>query len=284
MRRTREGTSIALLAAGLLVLAGCSDSTSPSGNSLDAVEAGDVALTEVDELQQSVATLSPREAVGGALELPGCAEVSGGDDSDGDGTPDERTFTFGPPACHFTGFRGGTLDITGAVVVSDPTPEAPDLARRTDLEDFTWTFTGPDAALSYSAVRNGTRLLSGNASGISLSNTVTIVRSFNDRPSGTVQHNLLVTFTPDAGEVLERGEPLPSGTIEKNGTLTWSRNGRSRTFTVSTVEPLAWDASCEADWKIVSGETRATLGNGSYVRTVWTGCGEAPERTFVPAE
>ena len=284
MRRTREGTSLALLAAGLVLLAGCSDSSSPSGDSLDAAEAGDVALTEVDELQQSVATLSPREAVGGALDVPDCAEVSGGGDADDDGTPDERTFTFGPPACHFTGYHGGTLDITGAVVVSDPTPAAADFSRQTELEDFTWTVTGPNANMSYSAVRNGTRLLSGNAAGVSLSNTVTLVRSFNDRAAGTVVHNLLVTFTPDAGESLVRGEPLPSGTIEKSGTLSWSRNGRSRTFAVSTVEPLVWDASCVAEWKVVSGEIRATLGNGGYVRTVWTGCGVAPERSFVPAE
>jgi hypothetical protein len=209
--------------------------------------------------------------------------VTGGDDSDGDGTPDARTFTFAPPACHFTGYRGGTLEITGTVAVSDPTPAAPDLARKTDLTDFTWTFTGPNAALSYSAVRNGTRLLSGNAAGISLSNTVTTVRTYNDRAAGTVQHNLMVTFTPAGGQALEWGEPLPSGTIEKNGTLTWSRNGRSRTFTVSTVEPLEWDASCSADWKVVSGETRATLGDGSYVRIVWTGCGDLPQGTFVPA-
>jgi hypothetical protein len=247
------------------------------------VEASDVAITEVDELQQSVATLSPREAVGGALEHPECDQVRGGDDTDGDGTPDERTFTFAPPACHFTGYHGATLEITGEVVVSDPTPAAADLNRRTELQDFTWTVTGPNAALSYSAVRNGTRLLSGNAGGLSLGNTVTVVRTFNERAAGTVQHNLLVTFTAGQGESLERGEPLPSGTIEKSGTLTWSRNGRSRTFTVSTVEPLVWDAACAAHWKVVAGETRATLGDGSYVRTVWTGCGEAPERRFVPA-
>lgn len=53
--------------------------------------------------------------------------------------------------------------------------------------------------------------------------------------------------------------------------------------TVTTVTPLVWDAACVSDRKISSGETRATLGNGSYIRTVWTACGVDPTRTFVPA-
>ena len=57
----------------------------------------------------------------------------------------------------------------------------------------------------------------------------------------------------------------------------------SRTFTVTTVAPLVWDASCTTDRKIASGETHATLGDGSYIRTVWTACGVEPTRTFVPA-
>jgi hypothetical protein len=57
----------------------------------------------------------------------------------------------------------------------------------------------------------------------------------------------------------------------------------SRTFTVTTVTPLVWDATCTTDRKISSGETHATLGDGSYIRTVWTACGVDPTRTFVPA-
>jgi hypothetical protein len=71
--------------------------------------------------------------------------------------------------------------------------------------------------------------------------------------------------------------------IPRSGSFTWSRNGPSRTFVVSTVAPLEWDASCTTDRKIVAAEIHATLGDGNYVSTTWTGCGEDPTRTFVPA-
>jgi hypothetical protein len=57
----------------------------------------------------------------------------------------------------------------------------------------------------------------------------------------------------------------------------------SRAFTITTVVPLVWDASCTTDRKIASGETHATLADGSYIKTVWTACGVDPTRTFVPA-
>jgi hypothetical protein len=78
------------------------------------------------------------------------------------------------------------------------------------------------------------------------------------------------------------GSPLQDGTFTKSGTFTWTRGSNSRTFTVTTAEPLVWDASCTTDRKIASGEIHATLADGGYIRTVWTGCGEDPARSFVP--
>lgn len=260
----------------LLSLAGCSDSNDPSSGELSDAEMSDVAEALADEGDQSL------EAV--RFDRLLCAEVTGSGDTDGDGTPDAATFTFELPACRFTGFRGGTLEITGTVVVSDPTPEVPDFAYQTTLDDFTWRLTSPNQRLSYTAVRNGTRLLTGNASGLMLSNDVTVERTYPVRDPSSVSHDLQLIFTPAAGESLALGEPLPDGTFTKTGSFTWSRNGRSRTFEVTTVAPLVWDASCETDRKVVAGEIHATLGDGSYVRTVWTGCGEEPTREFVPAD
>ena len=259
----------------LLSLAGCSDSNDPSSGELSDAEMSDVAEALADEGDQSL------EAV--RFDRLLCAEVTGSGDTDGDGAPDAATFTFELPACRFTGFRGGTLEITGTIVISDPTPEVPDFAYQATLDDFTWRLTSPNQRLSYTAVRNGTRLLTGNASGLTLSNDVTVDRTYPVRDPSSVSHNLQLTFTPAAGESLAFGEPLPDGTFTKTGSFTWSRNGRSRTFVVTTVEPLQWDASCETDRKVVAGEIHATLGDGSYVRTVWTGCGEEPTRELVPA-
>ncbi|HWB43591.1 MAG TPA: hypothetical protein VG500_20190 [Gemmatimonadales bacterium] len=263
-----------LVALLVLSLVGCSDSNDPSSTGLSEAETSDVAEAVADEGDQSLDAVH--------LDRLGCAEVTDPEDSDGDGTPDAATFTFALPACSFTGFRGGTLEITGTIVVSDPTPLAADFNYQATLHDLTWRFTSPDQRRSYTAVRNGTRALSGNAGGFSLSNNITVERTYPVRAPSTVSHNLLLSFTPAAGESLVPGAPLPDGTFSRSGTFTWSRNGRSRTFVVTTVVPLEWDASCSTDRKIVAGEIRATLGDGSYISTVWTGCGEEPTRTFVP--
>jgi len=273
MRRT-------LWAVLALAVSACSDSTTPSsGTVLPASEVSDIGSAEADEVEQAVSALT---TVAPASTTT-CATVDDETDTDGDFAPDAATYTFALPACSFTGFRGGSLEITGTITLSDPTPEAPDLAVVATLADFTFRFTSPDQSRSYSAVRNGTRTLTGNAQGASLSNQVTVLRSWPNRADASVSHNLLLSFTPDEGQTLAFGEPLPSGTFTRSGTFTWSRGSVSRTFTVTTVAPLVWDASCTTDRKIASGETHATLGDGSYVRTVWTACGVDPTRTFVPA-
>jgi hypothetical protein len=276
---------LTLWAALALAVCACSDSTSSSsGGNVSAAEASDVGFAESDEVEQAVSALTTPVSVSAeSPTAPGCATVDDETDTDGDFQPDDATYTFALPACHFTGFRGGSLDVTGTITLSDPTPSAPDLALVATLADFTFTFTSPDQSRTYSAVRNGTRTLTGNAQGISLSNQVTVVRSRPNRADATVVHNLLLSFTPAEGEALAFGQPLPDGTFTRSGTFTWSRGGRSLAFTVTTVAPLVWDASCTTDRKISSGETHATLEDGSYVKTVWTACGVDPTRTYVPA-
>jgi hypothetical protein len=286
-------TAVCCTVAGALValaVGGCSDAGAPSGGDvIPSAEVQDIGEAAGDEVDQGVAAAGSVTLETSAPFLPfrplaaGCADVTGSTDSDNDGAPDNATFTFALPACHFTGYRGGSLDVTGAIVLSDPTPMAADFAYQATLNDFTWSFTSPGGGESFSAVRNGTRVLTGDAAGLSLSNTVTVVRTYPVRAQSTVTHNLLLQFTPAAGETLESGQPLPDGTITKSRTLTWSRSGLSRTFTVTTAALLVWDASCITDRKITSGEIHLTLADGGYVRMVWSGCGVDPERTFVPA-
>ena len=288
MRRTHWAARASTLAGGVLVLAlsACSDSTTPSsGTIIPAAEVSDISAAAGDEVEQAVGALTTPTAAGPVSPTAptGCATVDDETDTDGDFAPDAATYTFALPACSFTGFRGGTLEITGAITLSDPTPDAADLAVTATLTDFQFKYTSPDATHTYTAVRNGTRTLTGNAGGASLSNSITVVRSVPGRADATVVHNLLLSFTPAAGESLAFGQPLPNGTFTKSGTFTWSRGTTSRTFTVTTVAPLVWDASCTTDRKIASGEIHATLGDGSYIRTVWTACGVDPTRSFVPA-
>jgi len=273
-------------AALALAVCACSDSTTSSGGTvISASDVTDISAAESDEVEQAVSALTtPADAGVVAPTAPSsCATVDNTTDTDGDFQPDDATYTFALPACSFTGFRGGMLEVTGSITLSDPTPDAPDLALVATLTDFTFKFTSPDQSRTYTAVRNGTRTLTGNAQGASLSNQVTVVRSRPNRSDATVVHNLLLSFTPAQGESLTFGQPLPDGTFTRSGTFTWSRGQVSRAFTVTTVVPLVWDASCTTDRKISAGETHATLADGSYIKTVWTACGVDPTRTFVPA-
>ena len=287
----------------VLLLTGCSsDSTSPGSAELSATAAADAGAASEDEIEQATESFtvqgaldpaaatftaagSPGAAVSPAFSTPAfqhCATVPDVTDSDNDGVPDDATFTFALPACHFENFRGGTLDLTGTIALSDPTPTAADFAWHALLTDFTFKATHTDLE-TFTAVRNGTRDLTGNADGLTLANNITTVRTASGHPSVQVTHNLQLSFAP-AG-ALTQGQPLPSGTITSTGTLTFVRSGDSRTFSVTTPVPLQYDATCSGPRRarIKSGEVRWTLPSGAYVSVVWTACGSRPTRRFVAA-
>ena len=298
MRRAHWATMASAIAGSLLILGmtACSSSTSPSGGTvLSIAETSDIADATADDVDQAVGSLSSEGAAAfsvasrqsaAAFSAPpggGCATVNNTTDTDADGAPDDATFTFALPACSFTGFRGGTLEITGTINISDPTPNGADFNYLATLTDFQFKLTSPLTVRTFTATRNGTRALSGNAAGVSLSNTITLVRSAPNRTDATISHAFTISFTTASGETFALGQPLPNGTFTKSGTFTWSRGTITRTFTVTTVAPLVWDASCTTDRKIVAGEIHATLADGGYIKTVWTGCGLEPTRTFVRA-
>jgi hypothetical protein len=282
MCRTLWTTMVSAVAGSLLLLgaSGCGDSTDSSGAIVLSVsETNDIGDALADEVDQSVGSITTE----GTEFSSGCATVDNTTDTDADGAPDNATFTFALPACRFTGFRGGTLEITGTINLSDPTPAAADFNYLATLTDFQFKLTSPNATHTFTATRNGTRTLSGSAAGVSLSNNITLVRSAPSRTDATITHDLMLSFTPSAGQVLALGQPLPSGTFTKSGTFTWSRGTVTRTFIVTTVVPLGWDATCTTDRKIASGEVHAMLADGGYIKTVWSGCGADPTRTFVRA-
>jgi hypothetical protein len=279
MRRAHWATMASAVAGSLLILgmSACGDSSNPSGATvLSLTETNDIADAEADEADQAVGSIT-NEGDGS-----GCATVDNTTDTDADGVPDDATFSFALPACTFTGFRGGTLELTGTINISDPTPNSADFNSLATLLDFQFKLTSPLPVRTFTATRNGTRALSGDAAGVSLSNNITLVRSAPNRADATISNNFVLSFTPTAGEVLALGQPLPNGTFTESGTFTWSRGSLTRTFTVTTVNALVWDASCTTDRKIVAGEIHATLADGGYIKTVWTGCGEEPTRSFVP--
>ena len=278
---------------GAAFLGACSDSASPidttAGVQQDALDLGSASADEtelaLDALGGADGAMSMSlmsSPSGPALLRPLCATVSSTADTDGDGIRDNATFTYALPACSFTGWRGGTVELTGVISISDPDP-APSFAYLLTYDNFRWQYTAPNAVDSWSATRNGSRTLTATASQLSLGNQVSIVRTFAHRGDATVAHNTLLVFTPDAGAALVRGEPLPSGSAVKSGQVTFNRNGNVRSFTVNTVTPLHYDATCTTAPRISAGEVHYELADGSYVKVLWPGCGQPAVRTWVPA-
>ena len=289
LRARLAGTAL----LGSLFLGACSDSTSPSGSTpvtpQDALDLGAASADETELALDAIAgadgalSMSLMSSTSApALLMPLCATVSSTADTDGDGIRDHASFTYALPACSFTGWRGGTVELTGVISVSDPDP-APSFAYLLTYDDFRWQYTAPSSIDSWSATRNGSRTLTATQSQLSLSNEVSIIRTFAHRADATVSHNTLLVFTPDAGSTLVRGQPLPSGTAVKSGQVTFSRNGNGRTFSVNTVTPLRYDASCTTSPRISAGEIHYELADGSYVKVLWSGCGLAAIRSWVPA-
>ena len=291
LRHARARLAWAAL-VGAALLGACSDSTAPTGTTAgvqqDALDLGEASIDEtelaLDALGGVNAALfmSIRTTEVPAALMPLCATVSSTADTDGDGIRDNATFTYALPACSFTGWRGGTVELTGVISISDPDP-APSFAYLLTYDNFRWQYTAPNTVDSWSATRNGSRTLTTTESQLSLSNLVSIVRTFTHRGDAIVAHNTLLVFTPDAGSTLVRGQPLPSGTAEKSGQVTFSRNGNVRSFHVNTVTPLRFDASCTAAPRISAGEVHYELADGSYVKVLWPGCGQRAVRTWVPA-
>ena len=284
-----------LILMGTLALAGalvaCSDSTGPSDADITAAEAEDAGLAQADEVADltdalglegaAVAEADVRSAPELSLDFmgpphAGCATISSLVDSDNDGTPDDARFTYALPACHFTGYEGGSLDVTAMIEVSDPTPEAPDWSRSVELTDFAFDFAGPER--SFVAVRNGNRQRSGSSESLVLHNNVTVERSRPGREPATIVHTLQAVFSPAEAGSLEPGSPLPDGIINISGTLIWSRNARSLVFTATTTVPLEYDSSCPGPHRdrLAAGEIEWSLPSGRTLVTTWTGCGIPP--------
>jgi hypothetical protein len=291
-RHNRAWFGAAIL--GMALLGACSDGTPTNqGTSTTQQAALDAGDASADETEMAVgamqgpdgallASLTTTQSSGmSAVVFPHslCATVSSTTDTDGDGIRDNTTYTYAVPACSFSGWRLGSVDLTGSISISDPDP-APSFAFLLTYDNFKWLYTAPNGVNSWSATRNGTRTLTANASQLTLSNQVSILRTFAHRSDATVAHNTQLVFTPDAGSSLVLGQPLPSGSIAKTGQVTFDRDS-VLTFNVNTVVPLRYDATCAVWPRITAGEIHLELTSGGYVKVLWTGCGQVATRTWV---
>lgn len=280
--------------AALGLLAACkADLTDNSGGGGGG---GTPPLNRYTELSSSFEDAAESEVPTLTVGLPGlplaypaianCPTVSSTTDADGDGVPDDATFTFANPPCSATGFFGGTLAVTGTVRVQDSSQSTAGAYTLT-LQNLTWQFTDTGSA-TYTAVRNGKRSRAGGDSAITLLVTDTVQRT---RPQvtaiATISKQLTWTFEADTPGDIVTNQPLPDGTVTVTGTWRWRRSTEDWNLAVATVTPLVYDASCTTTaQRFTAGKVTLTgtiAGTAGVLAIEWTQCGKAPTRTFTPS-
>ncbi|HKU60679.1 MAG TPA: hypothetical protein VJQ44_05625 [Gemmatimonadales bacterium] len=281
----RRRTRLALAALAALVAA-CGDSSSPGSGPLpdDATDA--IGLTIRDEIEASLdaLTLPTQLAPYGVTVDQLCADPSDPEDTDGDGIPNNAEYILTAPPCRFEDIRNTTLDMVGRLQIEDPDPGpgGAGFAYNGTLVNVRSSFRGKDADHSYSISRNGTRVLTGTTAGLELTTDLQLLRTFSGLSDAAVDLQWAVPFDPDAP--LQINHTLPPGALAVTGTMDWLRGTESYALTVTTPEPLHFDAACDAAQRFDAGEVHAAGSFGDltgYVRVRWGGCGDEPSIDFV---
>lgn len=277
--RARARLLLAALAASL-ALGGCGGS---DGDVVDDQDTSQIGLFEMAVVRQVAGLPSAFLPPNGP---PGCLTITPTpwQDSDGDGVPDDATFTFDADGCVYT-YQGGGGTRWGVVRIIDhgvPFGFAAALTGRADAS------TSGNPARTATLTLDGTSTVSGTPSLAILEQQLDLQFSLTGEPpcSGTLQWT--ANYTPAAGQTLFLGigASLPSGQLTVSGTLTWAQDGRTYSFAISTPEPLVMDSSCACP-SPVSGEVRFHLtagGPAGYMRLLIGGCCESIETDWVPQD
>jgi hypothetical protein len=286
MRPCRYTLALSALALGL---GACGDSTDPDDDPLPDNAATAVGLTVRDNVEASFDAFFPRRLLQplstGPAEDP-CTTASAPGDTDGDGVPDEASYTFTAPPCRFEAVRGFTLDVVGQLRIEDPAPETAAFDAIVDLTGLRFTLTHEDADRNYSITRNGRMTLSGTPSGLELASDLQVLRTFTGLSDAAVEAVWVLGFDPET--TLQINQPLPNGNLTIAGTVNWSRSDETFDLTVTTVTPLHYDSACdETGQRFDDGELAVSGTSGDTpgaVRIAWSNCGEDPDISFVADE
>lgn len=289
-----------------LALAACSDSSSNQGTNppnttpLTQAEASAVA----DEMRGEVTAAANGTTIEGMLNpslvMPGeqgafegprafsnpidCPTLSEfpPTDADGDHIPDDLTITYDLDKCTFSNpHRNAVFTISGTIHIVDPSDT--DKGIRVEFGSLEHKFTVQDS-IFWSRHADGALQLLASTNGFSAIDSTTVGRESSRWPSAELAKRWAVNFTTDtAGFSL--GRRLPSGDLTVNGSTTRTRGEDVKSFTVETVTPLHFDATCHADDRITSGELNVEFvrdGQTTTINIVWNGCGVDPTVTVTP--
>jgi hypothetical protein len=265
MRYSPMKLGAGMLAALVVTLGACSDSSSPSTSSdvltqSQAAEISADAAGDVDELADfsnfDPSTGMVMTAPGSMPRVPvapGCVSISPDPlvNSDGDAVPDSARFDYND--CVFVRGNGTVTDsLRGTIDFLDPLPLV--------------------------AVQNGTREWGGNAD--TLGHTITGFSTVWTHPSGrTTTHtkDWVAKFTATTPGSIALLTPLPAGAFTVAGTGTWTTLGRSWSVVTSTVTPMLYDPTCLVAPRFTAGRLDLAVTRNGEVTNVtidFTACGQ----------
>jgi hypothetical protein len=286
MRPCRYTLALSALALGL---GACGDSNDPDDDPLPDNAATAVGVTVRDNVEASFDAFFPARLLQplstGEADDP-CVTPSSPAETDGDGVPDDASYTFTAPPCRYSDVRGFTLDVVNQLRVADPAPEDAGFGAVIDLVNLRFNLTAEDADRNYSLTRNGRMTLTGAATGLELATDLQVLRTFSGVPDAAVENVWVLDFEPEA--TLQINQPLPSGSVSVVGSVNWTRGSENFDLTITTVTPLHYDAACDQPGQrfdegelAVSGTFGETPGS---VRIVWEDCGDDPAIEFEEEE
>ena len=281
---------VALVAVLALTACGSSGGSNTAGfNDIGEDFAEDIGAA-MDEFTFADAT-SPKASAASVSSqaLPACIITNPNPptDSDGDGMPNQATLTY--TNCTRIGGAGNVWTMNGSRIFSDPDgSSATNTTAGFDMQivspGFVFEKRTPGGVLLKKMTRNGNRAPRLNAGTIRLQHSLT---TLIERPSGllaTNVNNLLMIFTPAAGQAIAFNQPLPNGTVTITGSFSHTRGATNYNVNVSTPSALQHGAAC-ASQRFVGGQLRLVFSGTGPVGTLdisFNACGTAPTLVFTP--
>src|SRR6266480_3970048 len=173
---------------------------------------------------------------------------------------------------------GATLDAaTGMPFAAAPMPGAPAMATSSASCTPTRTVTNTTTGTTRSVVENGVRSVIGTPDQIQLTDTMQTDYTFATGATASHARKWLATFVADQAGSIQMGSPLPSGNWSVSGSSTLTSGTNSYSLSVSSSDPLHYNASCTVEPRFDSGTLTAVVTKGTASTTVtiqFTACGQ----------
>lgn len=195
----------------------------------------------------------------------GCPTPSNLTDTDGDGVPDDATWTYTSDLCSEVDEDGNRNVVTGSIGLSDPGLTA---GYDLDFNDLTSAYFQAGATTPIAHLRlNGQWGLRGTSDALTLDQHYNFALTL-DGHTTVLANTLDVAFDAAAGNIAW-GVPLPDGTLSIDGQWQVTAADRAHQLVLNTLTPLAYDDACGG---FVGGALQA-FGDGGMVTVTWTACG-----------